>query len=714
MTRMLVERNRPWDWRSPAAPRPRPCSDRPSTTTASCTVAEGLVQPWSIAFAARRRRAHHRAARTPAHRARRQAPAHAGRGRAGGGLRGPGRPARSGAASRTSPANRFVYLTYSKAKADGTGSDDRAGARAASRTTALTNVQQLFESVSTGRGHFGGRIAFDGKGHLFLTLGDRQVPPEGNLEAHPAQDLTNHHGKVVRLNDDGNVPADNPFVSRAGAKPEIWSYGHRNVQGIAIDPATGNVWTNEHGPQGGDELNLDRARQELRLAGDRLRRQLHAPARPFTTARTARAWSSRCTSGCRRSASRARCSTPATASRGWKGNLFIGGMAGEQLGRVTIAGDKVLARETLLPGVGRIRDIRQGPDGFIYLATEDDDGKPTPVVRLEPVDRAHLALDAVRRTTMPSARPQLALAGVAAVGVVVAGLAAAAAGLDRAALDAQLGRIFQDGAYDPPAFGPARWLPDGAAYSTVEPVGRRRLRHRALRRRHRRPHACSSPGRALVPAGQKAGARHRRLRLVGRRRAAARLHQHRRRSGGRTPAATTGCSTWRRAGCASSAREAPAVVADVREVLARRHARRLRARQQPLRRAARRRPRHAAHRRRLGHDHQRHLRLGLRGGARRARRLPLEPRRPAHRLLAVRHHGRRPSSRCSTTPTASIRWPRAFRIPKPGTTNSAARIGVVGADGGDDALDADARRSARQLPGAARVARRDRRSPSSS
>ena len=119
----------------------------------------------------------------------------------------------------------------------------------------LTQVQEIFDAVSKGRGHYSGKIAFDKNGFLFLTLGDRQVPPEGNLEAHPAQDLTNHHGKIVRLHDDGRVPADNPFVNRAGARPEIWSYGHRNVQGLAIHPETGDLWADEHGPQGGDELN---------------------------------------------------------------------------------------------------------------------------------------------------------------------------------------------------------------------------------------------------------------------------------------------------------------------------------------------------------------------------------------------------------------------------------------------------------------------------
>jgi glucose/arabinose dehydrogenase len=282
-------------------------------------------------------------------------------------------------------ANKFVYLTYSKAKADGTGATT-ALVRGTFENDRLANVQQLFESVSTGRGHFGGKIAFDGKGHLFLTLGDRQVPPEGNLEAHPAQDLSNHHGKVVRLHEDGKVPADNPFASRTGARPEIWSYGHRNVQGIAIDPATGNVWTNEHGPQGGDELNLDRPGRNYGwpVIGFGVNyttgKAIHDGTHREGMEQPLHIWvPSIGISG----------AMFYTGDRfpGWKGNLFIGGMAGEQLGRVVIAGEKVVSRETILPGVGRIRDVRQGPDGYIYLVTEDRDGKPTPVVRLEPVER---------------------------------------------------------------------------------------------------------------------------------------------------------------------------------------------------------------------------------------------------------------------------------------------------------------------------------------
>lgn len=281
--------------------------------------------------------------------------------------------------------NRAVYLTYAKAKADGSGATT-ALVRATFEKDALTNVTPLFESVSTGRGHFGGKIAFDGKGHVFLTLGDRQVPPDGDLEAHPAQDLSNHHGVLVRLNEDGTVPADNPFVKTANAKPEIWSYGHRNMQGLAIDPATGHVWTTEHGPQGGDELNLDRPGRNYGwpVIGFGVNyvtgAAIHAGTHREGMEQPAHIW------------------VPSIGISGaffytgdrfpqWKGQLFVGGLAGQQIGRVTIAGDTVLARETLQPGVGRIRDLRQGPDGHIYIVTEDRDAKPTAVYRMEPVAR---------------------------------------------------------------------------------------------------------------------------------------------------------------------------------------------------------------------------------------------------------------------------------------------------------------------------------------
>jgi glucose/arabinose dehydrogenase len=281
--------------------------------------------------------------------------------------------------------NRMLYLTYSKPVEDGK-QGTTVLVRGRFENDRLTGVQQLFESVSRGRGHYGGKIAFDRNGFLFLTLGDRQVPPEGNLEAHPAQDLTNHHGKIVRLHDDGRVPADNPFVKQAGAKPEIWSYGHRNVQGIAIDPQSGEVWADEHGPQGGDELNLIKPGLNYGwpVIGFGVNYQtglaIHSGTHRKGMEQPVNIW------------------VPSIGISGamfytgdrfpqWKGNLFVGGMVGEQLVRLTMKANSVVNREMLAQQLGRIRDVRQGPDGYIYLVTDDRDGKPTPVLRMEPVER---------------------------------------------------------------------------------------------------------------------------------------------------------------------------------------------------------------------------------------------------------------------------------------------------------------------------------------
>jgi glucose/arabinose dehydrogenase len=282
-------------------------------------------------------------------------------------------------------SNRMLYLTFSK-PLDGKEATT-ALVRGRFENDRLTNVQQLFESVSKGRGHFGGKIAFDGKGFLFLTLGDRQVPPTGNLEAHPAQDLTNHHGTIVRLHDDGRVPADNPFVSRTGARPEIWSYGHRNVQGIGIHPETGDVFATEHGPMGGDELNriLPGLNYGWPVVGFGVNYTtglaIHQGTMREGMEQPRHIW------------------VPSIGISGgmfytgdrfpqWKGNYFTAGLAGQQLARLTLKGTAVVNEETLVPQMGRIRDVRQGPDGFIYLAIEDRDGKPTPILRMEPVERS--------------------------------------------------------------------------------------------------------------------------------------------------------------------------------------------------------------------------------------------------------------------------------------------------------------------------------------
>ena len=283
-------------------------------------------------------------------------------------------------------SNRLLYVSYSKPGA--TDSDSRTALiRGRFENDRLTQVQEIFDAVSKGRGHYSGKMAFDKNGHLFLSLGDRQVPPEGNLEAHPAQDLSNHHGKIVRLHDDGRVPSDNPFVNRAGARPEIWSYGHRNVQGLAIHPETGDLWADEHGPQGGDELNLIQPGKNYGwpVIGYGVNYQtglaIHSGTHRQGMEQPIRVW------------------VPSIGISGlmiyngdrfpqWRGNLFIGGMAGQQLSRLTLNGQRVINEETLVQQRGRIRDIRQGPDGYIYLVTDDRDGKPTPVLRVEPVERS--------------------------------------------------------------------------------------------------------------------------------------------------------------------------------------------------------------------------------------------------------------------------------------------------------------------------------------
>jgi glucose/arabinose dehydrogenase len=281
-------------------------------------------------------------------------------------------------------SNRLLYLSFSKPIGDGSEATT-AVVRGRFENDRLTSVEEIFEAKTRGRGHYGSRLAFDRDGYLFITVGERQVATVGDLSAHPAQDLSNHHGTVVRLHDDGRVPADNPFVGREGALPEIWSYGHRNPQGLAIHPETGDIWLNEHGPQGGDELNRVRAGVNYGWpvigfgVNYRTGTALHEGTQREGMESPVHVW------------------VPSIATSGlliytgdkfpdWRGNLFVGGMAGQQMARLTMDGPRVVQEETLLQGVGRVRDIRQGPDGYIYVAIEDRGGAPTPIVRLEPIE----------------------------------------------------------------------------------------------------------------------------------------------------------------------------------------------------------------------------------------------------------------------------------------------------------------------------------------
>jgi glucose/arabinose dehydrogenase len=280
--------------------------------------------------------------------------------------------------------NKTVYLTYSKQVP---GGSTTALHMARFENDALVGGKDIFVAETKGRpGHFGSRVTFDKSGHLFMSIGERQAPPEGDLTKHPAQDLTNHHGKIVRLNLDGSVPADNPFAKQAGAKPEIWSYGHRNPQGLLIHPVTGDLWEIEHGPQGGDELNLIEPAKNYGwpVVGFGVNygpgKAIHASTMAPGIENAKHVW------------------VPSIATSGllvytgtkfpeWKGSVFVGGLAGMRVARLTLDGQKAELADNLVKGLGRIRDVRQGPDGFIYLAVDDSQGKPTPVVRLEPVAR---------------------------------------------------------------------------------------------------------------------------------------------------------------------------------------------------------------------------------------------------------------------------------------------------------------------------------------
>ena len=280
-------------------------------------------------------------------------------------------------------SNRLLYLSYSKPSDN--SESTTAVIRGRFENGELTNREEIFLAVSQGRGHYGSRLAFDKEKYLFITVGDRQAPPRGDLEAHPAQDVSTHHGTVNRLHDDGRIPIDNPFVDTPGAQPEIWSYGHRNPQGLVIHPETGEVWINEHGPQGGDELNLIHQGNNYGWpvvgygvnygSGTTIHegtiREGVEPPKHF--------W------------------VPSIATSGlmvytgdrfpeWQGNVFVGGMRGEQLARLVLDGDEVTREETLVQDLGRIRDVRQGPDGLIYLAIDGRGAQRTPIVRLRPAD----------------------------------------------------------------------------------------------------------------------------------------------------------------------------------------------------------------------------------------------------------------------------------------------------------------------------------------
>ncbi len=274
--------------------------------------------------------------------------------------------------SPTFNKDRLVYLSY----AEGGGEGDKAGTavgrgRLSSDLTRLEDFNVIFRQepkLSTGN-HFGSRLVFDRDGYLFVALGENNQRPT-------SQDLDKLQGKVVRILPDGEIPKDNPFVGQKNVQPAIWSYGHRNQQGAALNPWTGQLWTHEHGPRGGDEINIPKPGKNYGwpLATHGINYSLtpipEAKGKEVEgTVAPHHVWEK----------------SPAISGmafydggrfKPWDHNLFIGALAAQEVIRLELQGDKIVHEERLLGQLNaRVRDVRVGPDGYLYLLTDEDDGQ---------------------------------------------------------------------------------------------------------------------------------------------------------------------------------------------------------------------------------------------------------------------------------------------------------------------------------------------------
>lgn len=267
--------------------------------------------------------------------------------------------------------DRLIYWSYAEPREGGNGTAVARG-RLSDDGTRVENVQVIFHALPTydGDKHFGSSLAFDRQGHLFITLGERSDAPMRPQ----AQDLGSHMGKTIRINADGSVPSDNPFVGRDGVLPEIWSLGHRNVQGIAI-AANGDVWTVEHGTRGGDEINLDRA--GLNYGWPDAAYGVEYRGTPINAGNTAREgteqpvyyWDPVIAPG-------GMTLYDGAMFPGWRGNLLVAGLKEKRISRLVLRNNRVVGEEYLLTDLGeRVRDVAVGPDGAVWAITDEDDGK---------------------------------------------------------------------------------------------------------------------------------------------------------------------------------------------------------------------------------------------------------------------------------------------------------------------------------------------------
>ncbi len=287
--------------------------------------------------------------------------------------------------------NGWIYWTYNAVDGGLHGTEVARGKLGGSKDKpVMTDVQVLFKmSPKSDRGfHFGSRIVFDRDGFMFVAFGDRGDSPAKGASQR-AQQLNDHAGKTIRLFDDGRVPTDNPFAKNKDAKPEIYTLGNRNIQGAALNPKTNKVWTHEHGPQGGDEINILAPGTNYgwpvvtfganygvgtKIGEGTEKAGMAAPHVQWTP--------SIAVSGMTFVGSDGNGGARASNFPKWQGNVLVGALAGQMLVRLILDGDKVVAQERMLVrGLGRIRDVRQGPDGNIYVVTDSSDGE---LIRIEP------------------------------------------------------------------------------------------------------------------------------------------------------------------------------------------------------------------------------------------------------------------------------------------------------------------------------------------
>jgi glucose/arabinose dehydrogenase len=264
------------------------------------------------------------------------------------------------------PGNDWIYLSYGDKSPGGLAM--AAVIRGRLRDGAFVDQQQIFKAGDSlyrpGGQRFGSRLLFDSKGHLFFSLGDRAAPGD-------EQDLSQPNGKVHRVNDDGSVPKDNPFVHRPGALPSIWTYGHRNPQGLTFNPATGDLWEAEHGPRGGDELNI--LHPGHNYGWPLITYGMNYDATPITDHLAQPGMDQPITYWVPSIAISPLIFYTGNRFPQWKNNLFLGSLAGQELLRLVVAGDKVVQQEILFKGIGRVRDLANGPDGDLYVVLNAPD-----------------------------------------------------------------------------------------------------------------------------------------------------------------------------------------------------------------------------------------------------------------------------------------------------------------------------------------------------